>query len=125
LPSGYEVMIDGARVATGLDALNWARRGEELGAGEVVVNSIDQDGTHQGYDLRITRMIADAVNLPVVASGGAGATDHVAAAFEDGHASAAIISSLIYSPRMERTMSVNEVKTELAKAHDLSIRPTV
>jgi cyclase len=123
IPSGYEVMIDGARVATGLDAVAWARRGEELGAGEIVVNSIDQDGTHEGYELRITRAIADAVNLPVIASGGAGTAGHVAQAFIEGHASAAIISSLLYSPRMERTVSPGEVKAELAKAHDLPVRP--
>jgi len=124
LPSGYEVMVDGARVATGLDAVAWARRGEELGAGEIVVNSIDQDGTHEGYELRITRMIADAVNVPVVASGGAGTPSHVAAAFGDAHVSAAIISSLLYSPRMARTMSVNEIKAELSKIHDLPVRRT-
>src|SRR5439155_12957225 len=84
LPSGYEVFIDGARVATGMDALAWARRGEELGAGEIVVNSIDQDGTHSGYDLQITRAVADAVNLPVIASGGAGTPEHVARAFQAG-----------------------------------------
>jgi cyclase len=122
IPSGYEVMIDGARVATGLDAVAWARRGEELGAGEIVVNSIDQDGTHQGYDLAITRAIADAVNLPVIASGGAGSPEHAAEAFTEAHASAAIISSLLYSPRMERTMSVAEVKAELVKRHGLPVR---
>jgi imidazole glycerol-phosphate synthase subunit HisF len=116
-------MIDGARVATGLDAVAWARRGEELGAGEIVVNSIDQDGTHQGYDLKITQAIADAVNLPVIASGGAGSTDHVAAAFRSAGVSAAIISSLLYSPRMERTLSVQEVKTDLTKGYDLIMRP--
>ncbi len=123
VPSGYEVMIDGARVATGLDAVAWARRGEELGAGEIVVNSIDQDGTHQGYDLRITQAIADAVNLPVIASGGAGSADHVAAAFRQAGVSAAIISSLLYSPRMERTVSVREVKADLAEGYDLPVRP--
>src|ERR1700722_15269968 len=91
IPSGYEVMIDGARVATALDAVAWARRGEELGAGEIVVNSIDRDGTHQGYDLGITGAIADAVNLPVIASGGAGSADHFAAAFMQAQVSAAII----------------------------------
>ncbi|MFK0154305.1 imidazole glycerol phosphate synthase subunit HisF [Streptomyces sp. NPDC090493] len=123
IPSGYEVFIDGARVATGMDAVQWARRGEELGAGEIVVNSIDQDGTHAGYDLRITKMIAGAVNVPVIASGGAGSTDHVAAAFREAGVSAAIISSLLYSPRMERTMSVPEVKADLAKQHGLTVRP--
>ncbi|MEU9575244.1 imidazole glycerol phosphate synthase cyclase subunit [Streptomyces massasporeus] len=123
IPSGYEVMIDGARVATGLDAVAWARRGEDLGAGEIVVNSIDQDGTHQGYDLDITKAVAQAVNLPVVASGGAGSAAHAAAAFQQAGVSAAIISSLLYSPRMERTLSVREVKDELTKGYDLLVRP--
>jgi imidazole glycerol-phosphate synthase subunit HisF len=123
IPSGYEVMIDGARVATGLDAVEWARKGAGLGAGEIVVNSIDQDGTHEGYDLHITRTIAEAVNVPVIASGGAGATGHAAAAFREAGASAAIVSSLLYSPRMERTLSVREMKTELAKEFELPVRP--
>ena len=75
LPSGYEVFIDGARLATGLDALDWVRRAEDLGAGEIVVNSIDRDGTASGYDIDITRAVADAVNVPVIASGGAGTVD--------------------------------------------------
>ncbi len=72
IPSGYEVFIDGARVATGMDALEWVRKGESLGAGEIVVNSIDRDGTASGYDLEITSAVAAAVNVPVIASGGAG-----------------------------------------------------
>ena len=120
-PSGYEVMIDGARVATGLDAVGWARRGEELGAGEIVVNSIDQDGTRRGYDLVITQAVADAVSVPVIASGGAGTAADAAAAFGAG-ASAAIISSLLYSPRMERTLPVAEVKGTLARDHGLLVR---
>lgn len=123
IPSGYEVFIDGARLATGLDAVAWARRGEELGAGEIVVNSIDQDGTHQGYDLEITGAVARAVNLPVIASGGAGTAEHAAAAFTEAGASAAIVSSLLYSPRMERTLSVREIKDDLAKRFDLPVRP--
>mgnify|MGYP001298493874 CR=1 FL=1 len=123
IPSGYEVFIDGARVATGLDAVAWARRGEELGAGEIVVNSIDQDGTHQGYDLEITGAVARAVNLPVIASGGAGTAEHAARAFSEAGASAAIVSSLLYSPRMERTLSVRQIKDELAKRFDLPVRP--
>jgi imidazole glycerol-phosphate synthase subunit HisF len=115
IPSGYEVAIDGARVFTGLDAVEWARRGEELGAGEICVNSIDQDGTHQGYDLTITRAIADAVRLPVIASGGAGTVAHVADAFTIGHASAAIVSSMLYSPRLERNIGVPELKQGLVE----------
>jgi len=113
LPSGYEVFIDGAREATGIDALDWVRRGEDLGAGEIVVNSIDRDGTASGYDLDITRAVADAVTVPVVASGGAGTAEHIAAGLTKGAASAAIISSILYSPRFERNLGVRELKAEL------------
>ncbi|HEV3452416.1 MAG TPA: HisA/HisF-related TIM barrel protein [Acidimicrobiia bacterium] len=121
IPSGYEVFIDGAREATGLDAVEWVRRGEELGAGEVVVNSIDRDGTATGYDLEITRAVADAVNVPVIASGGAGTVDHIAAGLTDGGAQAAIISSILYSPRLEN-VGVAALKTGLA-ARGVPTRP--
>jgi cyclase len=113
LPSGYEVFVDGARVATGMDAVDWVRRGEELGAGEIVVNSIDRDGTASGYDLDITRAVADAVNVPVIASGGAGSVEHIADGLTAGGASAAIISSILYSPRFERNVGVQELKDGL------------
>ena len=113
IPSGYEVFIDGARLATGLDALDWVRRGEDLGAGEIVVNSIDRDGTASGYDLDITSAVADAVNVPVIASGGAGTVDHIADGLTGGGASAAIISSILYSPRLERNVGVRELKDGL------------
>jgi imidazole glycerol-phosphate synthase subunit HisF len=100
IPSGYEVFVDGAREATGMDAVEWVQRGEALGAGEICVNSIDRDGTHTGYDLEITRAVADAVNVPVIASGGAGTIDHIAEGLARGGASAAIISSILYSPRL-------------------------
>lgn len=122
IPSGYEIAIDGARTFTGLDALEWARRGEELGAGEIVVNSIDQDGTHAGYDLEITRAVADAVNIPVIASGGAGTAAHVADGFRAG-ASAAIISSMLYSPRMEKNVTVRELKEQLTGEFGIAVRP--
>jgi imidazole glycerol-phosphate synthase subunit HisF len=115
IPSGYEVFIDGAREATGLDALEWVQRGEELGAGEIVVNSIDRDGTASGYDLDITRAVAEAVNVPVIASGGAGTVDHIAAGLTDGGAQAAIISSILYSPRFDRNLGVRELKAGLAR----------
>ena len=121
IPSGYEVFIDGAREATGLDAVEWVRRGEELGAGEVVVNSIDRDGTASGYDLEITRAVADAVNVPVIASGGAGTVDHIAAGLTDGGAQAAIISSILYSPRLEN-VGVAALKAGLA-ARGVPTRP--
>jgi cyclase len=122
VPSGYEVFIDGARQPTGLDALEWVRRGEELGAGEVVVNSIDRDGTASGYDLEITRAVADTVNVPVIASGGAGTVDHIAAGLTDGGAQAAIISSILYSPRFDRNVGVRELKDGLTEM-GVPIRP--
>jgi cyclase len=121
LPSGYEVFIDGARQATGLDALDWVRRGEELGAGEIVVNSIDRDGTASGYDLDVTQAVADAVNVPVIASGGAGTVEHIADGLRAG-ASAAIISSILYSPRFERNLGVRELKESLL-AEGVAMRP--
>ena len=124
IPSGYEVAIDGARHFTGLDAVAWARRAEELGAGEICVNSIDRDGTHTGYDLKITGAIADAVGVPVIASGGAGTPDHVAEAFLRTGASAAIVSSMLYSPRMPRLWSVDELKSELSR-RGVTTRPFV
>jgi cyclase len=121
-PSGYEVFIDGARLATGLDAIDWVRRGEELGAGEIVVNSIDRDGTASGYDLDITRAVADAVNVPVIASGGAGTIDHIADGLTAGGASAAIISSILYSPRFVRNIGVRELKEGL-RERGVPMRP--
>ena len=126
LPSGYEVFIDGARLATGLDALDWVRRGEDLGAGEIVVNSIDRDGTASGYDLDITRAVADTVNVPVIASGGAGTVDHIADGLSEesggGAANAAIISSILYSPRFARNFGVRELKDALL-ARGVPMRP--
>lgn len=123
LPSGYEVFVDGARVATGMDALDWVRRGEDLGAGEIVVNSIDRDGTGSGYDLEITAAVAASVNVPVVASGGAGTVEHIADGLTAGGASAAIISSILYSPRREN-LTVRELKTALV-ARGVPMRPWV
>ena len=97
IPSGYEITIDGARVYTGMDAVEWAVKGESLGAGEICVNSIDNDGTHRGYDLEITEMVCEAVNVPVIASGGAGAPEHLADVFTRTGASAGIISSMSVS----------------------------
>jgi cyclase len=124
VPSGYEVFIDGARKATGMDAVEWVRKGAALGAGEVVVNSIDADGTAAGYELTVTRAVADAVNVPVIASGGAGTVDHIAAGLTDGGASAAIISSILYSPRLERNFGVRELKTGLTE-RGVHLRPWV
>lgn len=122
IPSGYEIYIDGARTATGMDAVEWAKRGEALGAGEICVNSIDCDGTHTGYDLDITGQISSAVSLPVIASGGAGKPSHIADVFTRTGASAAIISSMLYSPLIERNYTVEEIKRELI-ALGIHMRP--
>jgi len=96
MPSGYRVYINGGRTATELDALGWARRGEELGAGEIVLNSIDADGTNDGYELTLTRMISEAVEIPVVASGGAGKPEHLAQVLTAGKADAALVASMVH-----------------------------
>lgn len=96
IPSGYEIVIRGGRTPTGIDAVEWAQRGEEMGAGELVVNSIDADGTQVGYEVNLTRTIADAVNIPVIASGGGGIPEHLYEVFTQGRAEAAIIASMIH-----------------------------
>jgi cyclase len=96
IPSGYEIVIHGGRTHTGLDALAWARKAEALGAGEIVVNSIDADGTREGYEIKLTRMIADAVRVPVIASGGAGKPEHLYEVLTDGHADAALVASMVH-----------------------------
>ncbi|MEE2890961.1 MAG: imidazole glycerol phosphate synthase subunit HisF [Pseudomonadota bacterium] len=96
LPSGYEIVIDGGRRRMGVDALAWARRGVELGAGELVVNSIDADGTREGYELTLTRLISDAVRVPVIASGGAGRPEHLHEVLTEGHADAALVASMVH-----------------------------
>ncbi|CAK7004267.1 MAG: Imidazole glycerol phosphate synthase subunit HisF [Desulfovibrio sp.] len=95
-PSGYEVVIHGGRTFTGLDALAWAKKCEELGAGELCINSIDADGTKEGYELTLTRMISDAVRIPIIASGGAGSPEHMYEALTQGGASAALIASIVH-----------------------------
>ncbi len=95
-PSGYEVVINGGRTPMGIDALEWALRGEELGAGELVVNSIDADGTREGYEINLTRMIAEAVSVPVIASGGAGKPEHLLEVLTDGKADAALVASMLH-----------------------------
>jgi cyclase len=96
IPSGYEVVIHGGRKPMGVDALEWARRGQELGAGEICLNSIDADGTQEGYELELTRMISQAVSIPVIASGGAGRPEHLAEVLTRGKAHAALIASMTH-----------------------------
>ena len=96
-PSGYEITTRGFRNRTGIDAVEWARRAEGEGVGEIVVNSVDADGTRSGFELQITRLVADAVGVPVVASGGAGCAAHLRDAFVDARADAAIVAGILHS----------------------------
>lgn len=97
IPSGYEVTTRGFRNRTGMDALEWARKAVDLGIGEIVVNSVDADGTRVGFELNLTRMIAENVSVPVVASGGAGTPGHLVEVFTSAHADAAIIAGMIHT----------------------------
>jgi imidazole glycerol-phosphate synthase subunit HisF len=96
-PSGYEITTRGFRNRTGIDALEWAKRAEDLGVGEIVVNSVDADGTRDGFEIDLTRMISTSVHVPVVASGGAGVPRHLVEVFNEGCADAAIIASMIHT----------------------------
>jgi cyclase len=95
-PSGYEVVINGGRKRMGIDGLQWALQGEILGAGELVINSIDADGTREGYELHLMRMIAEAVSIPVIASGGAGEPSHLVDVLNEGRADAALVASMVH-----------------------------
>ena len=107
--AGWEVFVSGGRTPTGLDALDWARRAETLGAGELLLTSMDGDGTQAGYDLALTRAVAEAVGIPVIASGGAGTVEHFAAVLTDGRADAALAASLFHY----RQLSIGQVKSYL------------
>ncbi len=96
IPSGYEIVIHGGRKHMGMDAIEWAKTAEALGAGEICVNSIDADGTKDGYELTLTRMIAESVSIPVIASGGAGNPKHMYDALTEGKATAALIASIVH-----------------------------
>lgn len=112
IPSGFEIVIDGGRTHMGLDAIDWCRRGVDLGAGEIVVNSIDQDGKTDGYQIELTRAVAEAVPVPVIASGGAGEPEHLREVFTDGKADAAIIASMIHYG----DYTIPQIKDELKKS---------
>lgn len=107
--SGWEVFVNGGRVPAGLDAVEWAVRGVELGAGEVLLTSMDADGTLAGYDLELTRTIAEAVSVPVIASGGAGTPSHFAEVLTEGKADAALAASLFHDGKLR----IPELKKEL------------
>jgi cyclase len=108
----YEVVVHGGRTPTGRDAVAWAREGAERGAGEVLLTSMDRDGTEDGYELTLTRAVADAVDVPVIASGGAGRLEHLVEAIERGHADAVLCASILHY----RTHSLAEAKDALAAA---------
>ena len=110
-PSGYGTTIHGGRVDTGLDALEWAKKTVSLGAGEIVLNSMDADGTKDGYDVELTRMISEAVPVPVIASGGAGTPAHMTKVLTEGKADAALIATMVHSGKY----TVNSIKEALAK----------
>ena len=109
IPSGYEMVIDGGRTFMGIDALQWARQGEMRGAGEICLNSIDADGTTNGYELDLTRLIATNVQIPVIASGGAGEPSHLAEVITEGKADAALIASMTHYG----TYRIREIKSYL------------
>ena len=96
VPSGYEVVINGGRTPTGRDAIAWVIEGEQRGAGELVLNSIDADGTREGYELKLTRMVAESVSIPVIASGGAGEPEHLYDVLTEGKADAALVASMVH-----------------------------
>ncbi len=122
MPSGYEVYIDGAKFATGMDAIVWIKRGQELGAGEICLNSIDNDGTMCGYDIELMKLAEAAVSIPLIASGGAGVPQHLLDLFANTQTQAAIISSMLYSPRAEKNYSVCELKEYLLQK-SIAVRP--
>ncbi len=117
-PGEWEVYIHGGRTPTGIDALEWVSRGVELGAGEILLTSMDADGTLAGYDIELTRKVAETVNVPVIASGGAGKLEHFAEVLTNGKADAALAASLFH----DKKLTVGEIKQYLIVKH-IPIRP--
>ena len=107
--NSWHAYLNGGRVNSGIDALQWAKQGEDLGAGEILLNSIDRDGTQAGYDLELTRNVSERVNIPVIASGGAGSPDHMVAAAKEGKADAILLASLLH----DRVFGLREIKKYL------------
>jgi cyclase len=118
MPSGYEVYIHGGRTPTGLDALAWAKRGVELGAGEILLTSMDRDGTQQGYELNLTRKIANAVSVPLIASGGVGNLEHIYEGVTEGGAEAVLAASIFHFGQLR----IRDVKEYLTRK-GVRIRP--
>jgi cyclase len=109
--SGWEVFVNGGRIPTGLNAIEWAVRGVQLGAGEILLTSMDADGTLAGYNIELTRAIAEAVSVPVIASGGAGMPSHFAEVLTEGKADAALAASLFHDGKLK----IAELKTQLQR----------
>lgn len=116
--ASWEVVIDGGRTATGLDAVEWAARGAQLGAGEILLTSMDRDGTKSGFDIELTRAVHDAVNVPVIASGGAGSAEDFARVFVDAGADAALAASLFHFGEL----AIPDLK-EALRSRGIPIRP--
>ncbi|MDF2593695.1 MAG: imidazoleglycerol phosphate synthase, cyclase subunit [Clostridia bacterium] len=114
---GFEVYIHGGRIPTGIDAIEWAKLAEQRGAGEILLTSMDADGTKMGYDLEVTRLVSEAVSIPVIASGGAGKMEHFLDAFEEGKADAALAASLFHFKELE----IIDLKRYL-NAHHIPVR---
>ncbi|HET6896355.1 MAG TPA: imidazole glycerol phosphate synthase subunit HisF [Candidatus Baltobacteraceae bacterium] len=117
--ASWEVIIDGGRTATGLDVIEWAQRGAQLGAGEILLTSMDRDGTKSGFDVELTRAVHDAVNVPVIASGGAGSAEDFVRVFEDGKADAALAASLFHFGEL----AIPNLK-EALHARGIPVRPS-
>lgn len=115
--SGWEVFVKGGREGTGLDALNWAEKAVSLGAGEVLLTSMDADGTKEGYDIELTKKVSELVNVPVIASGGAGKLSHIVDVFKKTKADAALLASLLHYGEV----SVSEIKHAL-KENNIPVR---
>jgi cyclase len=111
-PERWEIFTHGGRKTTGLDAIDYAREVVALGAGEILLTSMDRDGTRAGFDIGLTRAVADAVSVPVIASGGVGALDHLVAGVRDGHAAAVLAASIFHFGEY----SIREAKTYMAGA---------
>ena len=117
--SNWEVVLEGGRgargddpIRSGIDAVRWAAEAERLGAGEILLTSFDRDGTKEGYDVELTRAVSDAVGIPVIASGGAGAPEHLVEAVTDGHADAVLVASIVHYG----TYTVGDLKTCMAES---------